>query len=224
MSAINIGSSKKKKKTTDSGIGLDKEKAIKESIGIGQKLGLAILALAIATGTYFFTKSVLVPDIAIWAREIISLILSLLALAGFSAVSKEESKIGGSVVIFLFAIFIWQMVSGYSDYDLSSQDQEKVSSRTSSEVRVRTLYPKEDPYVFHLSNVGDETESFNVDYVGKYDINFNSSNYGFEIIYLTEGRTFKAQKGKRLPGFKNPVYKLRAVEPNQYINVRITPK
>ena len=213
----------KKGKKIGEKLGLNLEKTEKTAKSLGEKIGLALLALGIAVGVYFFTKSVLVPDIAIWAREIISLILSLLVLAGFSAVSKGESKIGGSVVIFLFAIFIWQIVSGYSDYDFS-QDQEKDSTITSSEVRVRTLYPREEPYVFHLSNVGDETESFNVDYVGKYDINFNSSNYGFEIIYLTEGRTFKAQKGKRLPGFKNPVYKLRAVEPNQYINVRITPK
>lgn len=205
-------------------INLNSEKAQKTAKSLGEKIGLALLALGIATGTYFFTRGVLVPDIAIWARESLSFILSLLVLGGFSAVSKDKSRIGGSVITFMFVIYIWQLVSAYADHDFSSQQDEERVSRTSTEVSVRTLRPRSEPYTFHLSNVGDETESFNVDYVGKYDINFNSSNYGFEIIYLTEGRAFKAERGKRLPGFKDPVYRLRAVKPNQYINVRITPK
>lgn len=214
----NVGKkAQNKKKTTESGMGFDKEKAIKESIGIGQKLGLAILALAIATGTYFFTKSVLVPDIAIWAREIISLILSLLALAGFSAVSKEESKIGGSVVIFLFAIFIWQIVSGYADYDFSSDETVR---KYSSEVSVRTLYPRDEPYVFHLSEVGDETNWFKFPEGGDFSYSISSPDFGYKLIF-SDGDKFKGDPNLRIPNKIHPRFKFRSLGTNQIISITI---
>ncbi len=220
MATINVSAQKKKKKTTDPSMGLDKEKLTKESINIGQNLGLAILSLVIAAGTYFFTKSVLVPDIAIWAREILSLILSLLVLAGFSAVSKGKSKIGGSVVTFLFAIFIWQIVSAYSDYDFSQDDDERGSCTSSTEARVRTLYPREEPYVFHLAEVGDETELFKAPTGIKYSIFYSSHNFGYELIY-NDGTVYHGDPNNPVPKKRHAVIKIRATKPNQFVNVRL---
>ncbi len=219
MSIINVGSSKKKKKKSDLDLGIDKEKMTKESVSIGKNIGLAFFALAIAIGTYFFTKSVLVPDIAIWAREIISLILSLLVLAGFSAVSKGESKIGGSVVIFLFAIFIWQMVSGYSDYDFS-QDQEKDSTITSSEVRVRTLYPRKEPYVFKLDSIGDSTEWIVFPKGNLFNYYFTSHDFGFKVVF-SNGDKYQVHENLWIPDRKHPQLKLVATSSNQLIQFTV---
>lgn len=219
MSTINVsGSTKKKKKTTES-VGLDKEKVLKDSIGMGKNLGLGLLALAIAATVYFLTKIYLVPDIAIWAREIISFILSLLVLGGFSAVSKKESKIGGSVVLFLFAIFIWQLVSGYSDYEIP---QENNSKKRNSRIEVLSLTPREEPYIFHLSEIGDETEPFRAQYDGRFNFNIKSHDYGFEIININESKLYRAYSGKTLPETKNPILVVRATKPNQNILVTLS--
>ncbi len=219
MATINVSAQKKKKKSADPGMGIDKGKLTKESVNIGQNLVLAFFSLGIAVGTYFFTKSVLVPDIAIWAREILSLILSLLVLAGFSAVSKGKSKIGGSVVIFLFAIFIWQIVSAYSDYDFS-RDEERVSRTSSTEVRVRTLYPREEPYVFHLAEVGDETEYFKAPTGIRYTFFYSSHNFGYELIF-NDGTVYRGDPNNPVPMKRHAVIKIRAIKPNQFVNVRL---
>ena len=208
----------KKGKKIGEKLGLNPEKAEKTAKSLGEKLGLAVLALAIAVGTYFFTKSVLVPDIAIWAREIISLVLSLLVLAGFSAVSQEESKIGGSVVIFLFAIFIWQMVSGYSDYDFSKD--EEIASRTSTEVSVRTLHPREDPYVFKLDSIGDSTDWIVFPKGNLFNYYFTSHDFGFKVVF-SNGDKYQVHENLWIPDKKHPQLKLVATSSNQLIQFTV---
>ncbi len=112
MSDINIGGKKKKKKKIDfSNVEPGKDKNASEPMSFVQKLSLAFVALALASAAYFISKFFLFPDVVIWAREILSLILALLIAAGFGSVFKgEDNKISGSVIIFIFAIFIWQIV------------------------------------------------------------------------------------------------------------------
>ncbi len=217
MAKIFVTSNKKKKKTESESL-LDKEVVIKETVSIGQKIGLALLSLAIAIAVYFFTKKVLVPDIAIWARELISLILSLLVLAGFSAVSKGESKISASVIIFLFAIFIWQIVNGYSDHNFS-RDEPKTYG---NQLEVLSLTPREEPYIFHLAEIGDETRPFRANHDGKFNFNIKSHDYGFEIININELKTYQAYHGKTLPETRHPILVVKATKPNQNIIVTLS--
>lgn len=216
MGTIFVESTPKKKKG-DSGSVLYTDMMVKKSINIGRDIGFGLLALIIAVAVYFFTKIMLVPDIAIWAREILSLIISLLALAGFSAASKEKSTIGGSIAIFLFVIFIWQLVSGYSDHDFSKDETVRSYS---SEESVRTLYPREEPYVFHLTEVGDETELFKAPIGGKFTFFYSSHNFGYEIIF-NDGTVYKGDPNFRIPEKTHSVIKVRAIKPNQFVNVRL---
>lgn len=185
----------------------------------GLKMGF--LALVIALVVYFLTQKLLVPNIAIWARELISLILSLLVLGAFSASIEGKSNMGCSVVFFIIAIFIQQMVSGYANYDFSNESDSQERPRR-EEVRILNLTPRAEPYYFNLQNIGDETRPFKVSYNSRFRINFSSETYGFEIIFPNEGRVVKAQKGRVSSRTNNPVYILRAVEPNQNIRVQIT--
>jgi len=198
-------------------LGLNNEKTEKTAKSLGEKFGLALLALGIAVGTYFFTKGVLIPDIAIWAREILSLILSLLVLSGFSAVSKGDNRIGTSVVIFLFAIFIWQMANGYSDHDFSSDETVR---KYSSEVSVRTLYPRDEPYVFHLSEVGDETNWFKFPEGGDFSYSISSPDFGYKLIF-SDGDKFKGDPNLRIPNKIHPRFKFRSLGTNQIISITI---
>ncbi len=96
-------------------LGISGDKVKKGAKSIREILGLPALALFSASVAYFLIQTYLFPDVVIWAREILTLAVSLLVLAAVYAVSERgKYKIGWSVVLFLFAIFIWQMVSGYS--------------------------------------------------------------------------------------------------------------
>jgi hypothetical protein len=217
---IKIEDSKKKKKIEVKKIGVNEEKAIKETRSTVDSIKLALIALALASAAYFISKFLLFPDVVIWAREILSLILALLIAAGFGSVFKgEDNRIGGSVVTFLFAIFIWQIVSAYSDYDFS-RDEERVSRTSSTEVRVRTLYPREKPYVFHLAEVGDETEYFKAPTGIKYSIFYSSHNLGYELIY-NDGTVYRGDPNNPVPKKRHAVIKIRATKPNQFVNVRL---
>ncbi len=210
---------KKGKKLTEK-IGLSGEETAEKTRSVVGSLALGALALFIASAAYFISKFFLFPDVVIWAREVLSLILALLIAAGFGSVFKgEDNKISGSVVIFIFAIFIWQIVDGYSDYDFS-RDGEKVSRATSTEISARTVYPRSDPYVFQLERVGDSTPWIVFPKGGLYDYFFTSHNYGFKVVF-SNGDQYEVHENLWIPDRKQPQLKLVATKPNQFIQFTV---
>ncbi len=89
-------------------------------------------------------------------------------------------------------------------------------------MEVLSLTPREDPYVFHLKEVGDETRPFRANYNGKFNFNIKSHDYGFEIINLNESKAYQAYSGKTLPETRHPILVVRATKPNQNILVTLS--
>jgi len=189
----------------------------------GQKFGkffsdylMALVAMVIALVVYLVIRSVIPDGIAWWAKEIWALVISLLFLWGFSAATKSHHKgIPAAVVLFILALFVYFMISGYSKYEGGKEDDKK-SAELQNVIDVPVL--DVGTHTFFLENIGDETGWFQYPDGANYSGRISSQDYGY-TIYYSDKTSYKGGMKTKIPEKPHGILKVVADKPNQYVRV-----
>lgn len=192
----------------------------------GQKFGkffsdylMALVAMVIALVVYLVIRSIIPDGIAWWAKEIWALVISLLFLWGFSAATKSKHKgIPAAVVLFILALFVYFMISGYAKYESGKEDDKK-----SSELQNVADIPILDvgTHTFMLENIGDETGFFQFPEGRTYPYQISSGNYGYDIYLFGNPNPFHGSATGVLPDVEHPAMNIVATKPNQLVRVTV---
>lgn len=180
---------------------------------------MALVAMVIALVVYLVIRSVIPDGIAWWAKEIWALVISLLFLWGFSAATKSHHKgIPAAVVLFILALFVYFMLSGYAKYESNKPDDEK-----SSELQNVADIPILDvgTHTFLLENVGDETGFFQFPEGRTYSYQISSGDYGYDIYFFGNNKPFHGSATGVLPDVEHPVMNIVANKPSQIVRVTV---
>ncbi len=175
-----------------------------------------IISFILALGAYFTAHHFLPETLAPWQLELASFIFALLVLKAISmAYGSSDKRISGGVFWLIFAICAWQLVSAYSDYE------PKVKEPAQSHfTEVLTLYPRSEPYIFYLKEVGDRTPLFKAPAI-KYTALYSSHDFGYRIFF-NDGTSYPGGPEIKIPDKRHAVVYIKATKPNQYINITIT--
>ncbi len=182
-----------------------------------------ILSIILAVGAYFTARHFLPQSLSSFWLEFASLIISLLVLKAISiAYGGRDNKVGSAVFVLMLAIFAWQLIDAYADYEPPVREQK---SRKSQQVTI--LYPKSTPYVSNLKEVGDETGWFTFPYS---DPSFRGVTFTYNIfnegdnnvkISFSGGNSYISNGDTRLPSKAEPIINVIALRPNQEVELTV---
>jgi len=193
-----------------------KEKVAKPTgDNMGNKFFRIILSVILAVGAYFTARHFLPQSLSTFWIEFSSLIISLLALKAISiAYGGRDNKVGNAVFVLMLAIFAWQLIDAYADYEPVTKSRGQVSGT----VKVETLLPRAEPYIYHLKEVGDRTPLLQGPPNIKFDYGLSSHNYGYHT-YFNDGTDYPGDPKITIPEKKHLVMYIVATKPNQYIKI-----
>ncbi len=180
---------------------------------------MAFVAMAIALIVYLVVRSIIPDGITWWAREIWSLVISLLFLWGFSAATKSHHKgIPAAVVLFILALFTYFMISGYAKYESNKPDDEK-----SSELQNVADIPILDvgTHTFLLENIGDETGFFQFPEGRTYSYQISSEDYGHDVYFWGNPRPVHNGADVIFPDIEHPAINVMATSQKQLVRVTV---
>ncbi len=174
-----------------------------------------VLSIILSVGAYFTVRHFLPQGFSPVLIEFASFIISLLVLKAISiAYGGRDNKVGSAVFVLMLVIFVWQMLHLRADYEPAT----KSSGQGGRTVEIMTLYPRTEPYIFHLKEVGDESLQFKPPTGGLHSLLYSSHDFGYEIIF-NDGTIYQGDPSLEMPEKFHPVIKIRATKPNQYVNI-----
>lgn len=191
-----------------------------EKLKIKQNKGI-ILALLVSFPSYMLMYRILpTENIAWWALEIWTFVLTLIFLGACDAALKKNLQISSSVFLFILLIFLFRIIAGYSERPISPPS-------APPNVRSEVVSPQRLDFgenVFYLEKIGDETKWLRFP-TGRfsYKISSSSPDYNYYVLF-SDGRKFKGGEDVTLPYIRNLRMKLVATEPNQLISISVTAK
>ncbi|MFA5972731.1 MAG: hypothetical protein WC780_10305 [Lentimicrobiaceae bacterium] len=139
------------------------------------------------------------------------------------AITLKEMAIWNKTQSINTLIAYFNYLKLYPEGKFSNEAKSKVSNvETIRPIdQIQTLYPRTDPYLFYLPNVGDETHWLNFPDGIKFNYSLRSSDQGFDIIF-SDGDVFTGKTISQIPSKSHPSLHFRATTPDQIITMVVT--